>query len=528
MKYDRSSSREKWTIMMYMRDFDLMVTYAYALRASNRLSNDNIDDILLKMERDGIYRPRNGGSTFTGQFKSIQVAWYLFGYYNKSRKREEEKKMVFSPLGNLLLDNVKDREKVSKIFLAMLFGNGFHQPFSQMDAHFNIYAFRLIFKLLRDKRLEGRLYNDEVFYLAMFLKTIDKKQYERLVKDILEMRNMSSEEKYKEFLKDERVVGLACHEWRYATGMLQSAGIVSVNNDYDGRVVGVLTYGNVSKATGRPNAVRSYTEDYIVLNPKLTTFVDVMLENYPYYAKPYPEEEMDHRFNSSFVVDMYSFYPQELLTEIGMTSKEDKAIAAMLNIASEINYYAKEETATGENFEYALEDAFNMFADVEAERIGGAGNADIECIYIISSSQRKKFDIEAKSTSRKLMQINSRRLKTHRMKIGSKYTMIIAPSFARGVISDIEGENSVVIRSATLANYLYQYILREGRNISYRDLDAIVEDNIGSDITNCVDAYVYDNFGHGAEDLKIKQKTQYPDIKATAMKVAEESTYGKA
>ena len=29
MNYNRDDSKEKWTIMMYMRDFDLMVTYAW-------------------------------------------------------------------------------------------------------------------------------------------------------------------------------------------------------------------------------------------------------------------------------------------------------------------------------------------------------------------------------------------------------------------------------------------------------------------------------------------------------------------
>ncbi len=120
MNYERLSSREKWTIMMYMRDFDLMTTYAYALRASNELSEDNIDGILASMEDKGIYRPRNGGSTFTGKFKSIQIAWYMFGYYKKYRRPDEIKKMVFTPLGNLLLDNLNDREKVRKIFMTML------------------------------------------------------------------------------------------------------------------------------------------------------------------------------------------------------------------------------------------------------------------------------------------------------------------------------------------------------------------------------------------------------------------------
>ena len=54
MEYIRNTTKDKWTIMMYMRDFDLMATYAYALRASNNLSTDNIDDILAKMESDGV------------------------------------------------------------------------------------------------------------------------------------------------------------------------------------------------------------------------------------------------------------------------------------------------------------------------------------------------------------------------------------------------------------------------------------------------------------------------------------------
>lgn len=55
MEYDRSSSKEKWTIMMYMRDFKLMTTYAYALRSSSKLTTENINDILIDMERKGIY-----------------------------------------------------------------------------------------------------------------------------------------------------------------------------------------------------------------------------------------------------------------------------------------------------------------------------------------------------------------------------------------------------------------------------------------------------------------------------------------
>lgn len=489
--------------MMYMRDFDLMATYAYALRESNRLSGDNIDSILARMVAEGIYRPRNGGSTFTGTFKSIQIAWYMFGHYNKCGRRNEEKKLLFSPLGNLLLDNIRDKSKTARIFLTMLHGNGFRQPFSQMDASFNVYGFRLLFKLLRDTRLEGRLYDDEVFYYVMFVKSINAAGYEQLVADLLACRRTDAAEKLAEFKRNERVIGLACHEWRYAAGMLQSAGILDIR---EGKEIGKLTYGSVNPRTGRHSAVRSYRKNYVTLRAELEPLADSLLASYPYDAKPYPEEELSQMSNSSIVVERYSFYPPELLEELGMNTEEDQAIAAMLRIASDVKYYSHKETATGVNFENALTDAFNMFCDVEAERIGGAGNADIECLYFPDDAGKKKFDIEAKSTRRKLPQINARRLRRHREQIGSVYTLIVAPNYAPGVLGDIKGEQAVVVKAATLANFFYQYVLRCGRDLSYKKLDEIVNANLGKDISQSLNDYVYSNFGHHADDFKAKSR----------------------
>ncbi len=505
MIIDHSSNREKWTIMMYMKDFDLMTTYAYALRSSNELTDDNIDEILAQMERDDIYHPRNGGSIFTGQFKSIQIAWYMFGYYEKNRPRgtSEAKKMVFSPLGNLLLDNIRDKQKTALIFATMLMGNAFRQPFSQMDARFNIYPYRLLFKLLRDERLGGKLYDDEVFYLVMFMKTIEHESYEELVSEILRLRAMPSEQKYDQLYKaDEAVCGLACHEWRYGAGMLKSAGIIDI---HEGDEVGKLTYGNVSPKTGRPTAIRSYRENHVTLRAELVPLIDRLLAAYPFDLKPYPDD--DDRLPTDVVVELYSFYPRELLEELGIESADENAISNMLTVANNVTYYSREETENGDRFEYALEDALNLFSDVEAERMGGAGNPDIVCVYTPNEAPRERFDIEAKATRTKVLQINSRRLREHRALFHSKYTIIIAPNYARGVLADIAGENSVVIKAATFANYLYQYIVKNGRNLSYAVLHGLAERNLGTDITQKVNEYVYSNFGHGANDLSVKSKT---------------------
>lgn len=34
LEYNRSSSKEKWTIMQYLRSFDLMAAFAYAVRSA--------------------------------------------------------------------------------------------------------------------------------------------------------------------------------------------------------------------------------------------------------------------------------------------------------------------------------------------------------------------------------------------------------------------------------------------------------------------------------------------------------------
>ena len=41
-----------------------------------------------------------------------------------------------------------------------------------MSDEFQLYPFRILFQLLNDERLDGKLYNDEVFYYVVFIKKI--------------------------------------------------------------------------------------------------------------------------------------------------------------------------------------------------------------------------------------------------------------------------------------------------------------------------------------------------------------------
>ena len=70
----------------------------------------------------------------------------------------------------------------------MLFAIQFQHPASGTDKEFQLYPFRLIFKLLLDERLEYRLYNYEYALLLAFVNSIDDSKYEDLVNKILELR----------------------------------------------------------------------------------------------------------------------------------------------------------------------------------------------------------------------------------------------------------------------------------------------------------------------------------------------------
>ncbi len=483
--YDRSSTKSKWTIMKYIKDFDKMLLYADAVRHGMAdISDDALDAIQEDMRNNNIYKPRNSKSNVvTIRNKVNQIVFYMFG--SKLRKGTEYK-IVFSPLGNLLLDNRKNKEWVSKIFFSMLYSMEFKHPFNLMSYEFKIYPYRLIFKLLVDPRLEGKLYHDEVFYYVMFMKDIDEKKYEKLIEDILIFRGMNVEEKVSLFKKDEHVVANALHEWNYATGILQQSGIVKIFNDDNNKNYATLVHG---QGSGR----RKYMLNYIKLNSDIIKFAKIMADRYKYDEEIMRDK--DKLLRSEYISQMYNFYPEELLDELDIKSEEQERIHGILKITDLINEYAiNEDNKTFKLFEEILCDAFNLFKNVRAEVIAKAGTTDIECIYKENESI-KKFDVEAKSTSMKLMQINSGRLKRHRTLIGSKYTIVITPEYAPAVKYDIEDSNTVILLSRTLSSFIYQYTRKFGRNLDYKILDDIIESNQGRDITNELNNYIYTSLG---------------------------------
>lgn len=498
---DRTDKKSKWTVMKYVNSFDLILDYAKLIRELNaKVDEDTITQINSIMKDLKIYQPKYGKpSVDTTSFKICQIVYFMFAYRNEESRNKE---IVFSPLGNLLLDNYSKKDWVAKIFATMLYGMPFNHPFNRMSPSFNLYPLRIVFKLLTDSRLEYKLYQDEVFYYIFWLKTIEDSSYEELVDTILKFRAMSPQSKYEIFtekLSVQDTLANALHETTYLFGQLESAGIVTV---FEGCDVGTLRQGGFGRgdvpdfispeelAKHKPTGIRTYKTESIQLNQTVVDLINNLLVTYPYDEKPH--DMLDTLGRQDYILQLYNFYPQELLNDLGL--KQDR-IQTMLQITQDIKKYSRnQEEGDCYRFENILCDAFNEFDDVDAHTIGGAGNTDIECFYLTID---EKFAVEAKSTQTKLGGINAGRLQLHRNKINAKYTIIVAPYYKPSVQNDIENTDNVLITASCLSNYLYQSAIHNPESILYDSLYRIVQDNLGTNITSKVNDYVARTYGIG-------------------------------
>jgi len=93
------------------------------------------------------------------------------------------------------LDNFYSENPTNRnyIFLSLLFSIQCPHPHSGSPPY-QLFPFRLIFKLLTDNRLGDVLYNYEIFMLVIKTKDNTRESYENLIQEILKYRSKSDEE----------------------------------------------------------------------------------------------------------------------------------------------------------------------------------------------------------------------------------------------------------------------------------------------------------------------------------------------
>ncbi len=461
--------RKKWILYRHTTDFDKLVVLAEILKSFTKtgISKEDKTNLNLKLKELGLYNERNPELPLDAiNHKINQLSYYMFGY---QAKVDGQDRFLFSPLGNLFLKHVDDKEKTAKIFLAMLWAVQYQHPHSGTDNEFQLYPFRLIYKLLTEPKLSNKLYAFEVAYSVVFVKEISSKSYDELVNELLELRKFSDEELAQKFQEDRHAFVNSAYEWDYYVSTLfESAGVL---NKSAGVVICKLQHGNT-------NTFRKITRNEVSIPENLRPLVQQLENEYSFLEKPLLLNDPE-RLQIDVIKEIYSFYPKSLLIEIGELVDDIKY--ELLNLPKLIEQYANNnDGAEAYLFEDALTDGFNMFYNVEAEKVGGAGNTDLECLYL---TKKKKFAVDAKSTKNKLSGINAGRLEGHREKIGGAYTIVVTPRFVPAVLQDIRTSPIVIIRATTFSEYLYNCIDNDLREIDYEDFDNIIVNNLGKDIS---------------------------------------------
>jgi len=359
----------------------------------------------------------------------------------------------------------------------------FEHPHGGSDPSFKLYPFRLIFELLNDKRLGNKLFAFEVAYAVVFVNSINTDSYEVLVKKLLSLRKLTNEQLKNLFERDVHLYVNSVYEWDYyVTEFLQSAGILKKTK---GEIITALQHGTTP-------TFRKVTKNFVELSPELKEFCSKLRDEYPYFETPLPLNEPD-RLKIDVIKEIYGFYPKLILEEIGET--QDLQVG-LLELPKLIEKYANnEEGETAYLFEDILTDGFNMFYNVEAKKIGGASNTDVECLFL---TRKIKFAVDAKSTKNKLLGLNSGRLAAHREKIGGEYTIVVTPGYVPAVKSDIKDTPIVILRAGTFSEYLYNCINNDVRKIDYSDFDQIIINNLGTDISPNISRLTLDRFAVGS------------------------------
>lgn len=351
----------------------------------------------------------------------------------------------------------------------MLWAVQYQHPHSSTDKDFQLYPFRLIYKLLSEQRLSYKLFAFEVAYSIVFVKEINNITYEKLVDELLTMRSLSDEKIALKFQEDRHAYVNAAYEWDYyVSNLFESAGVL---NKKDGAIITKLQHGNT-------NTFRKITKNEVSIPDQLKSFVLLLENEYSFLEKPLLLNDSE-RLKIDVIKEIYSFYPRVLLAELGEDTDGFKC--ELLNLPKLIEQYANNnEGVEAYLFEDALADGFNMFYNLEVEKIGGAGNTDLECLYI---PKKKKFAVDAKSIKNKLSGINAGRLEGHREKIGGAYTIVVTPRYVPAVLQDIRTSPIVIIRANTFSEYLYNCIDNDVREIDYEEFDSIIINNLGKDIS---------------------------------------------
>lgn len=452
------------------------------LEKLNGIDRDKkLQELLMKKQSEkGIYNPYKK-ETFdisSANHKIDEPRFYGAIYETPN------KKIHVSSYGKLLLKYKEDNLKRNKVFIGMLYNIQFDNPYKKMEG-FNIYPLRLIFSLLLELKLEGYLTNLEVAFILYNIKNISSnKDYEKIIEDILKFRKTSLEDKIKrlkgiaeQFIKN----FVSCN---YMFNLLTNFEIISqINNPFS-------SFKLKSPVRKKETVIK---EKIIKIENRYQNFIVI----YNRTCTIYEDIKKLNGLKSDWIREVYNTIPSILLEELNEKNDIYMQFLEIPKLIVETSTNAKKWGL----FEDYITKGFNLFSDLDAEKIGGAGEPDVLCHFKLKNTI---FVADAKATEKKLGEINDGRLKQHRKKYNAKYTIVVTPKYTPSALDDINGTNTCVITSYCFADLISNYILKLHKNhmeCSYSKFHELILNNLGKDISDNIYKIIDEKIGVDSKNI---------------------------
>lgn len=434
------------------------------------LSKDVKNDILDKMIEKWLYKQKkewqHGLGTSWHKIDEPHFYWWLF---------ISKEKLHISNYGKLLLDNWDDEDKKTKVFSSMLFSVQYpNMAKARMPADIKLFPFRILFQYLIDYGSISLLSFTVFFYKLKEMKT--EGQYENLVNDIQIFEKMTDEQKLEYIKYDKDTFVKNQISAKYCMWLLNWFWIIK-------KWENISAWKVQSSKRKDPTPISTFQ---IELNSNLVGFIQTMLSNYSIF-----NDVKEWMLPSELAREIYNFVAPELLEELNVDSDvnielmtlPDRIIETSIN--SELCY----------KFEDELANAFNIFVDVDAEKIWGASQPDIVCNYVESNNH--VFTADAKSTKKKLSGINRWRITWHKEKHGWEFSIIITPKRVPAAEWDIIDSDICLLSSYAFSDLIKIWVDKYNRReeFSFADVYSIIKSNLWEDITPKLYEYIDDMSG---------------------------------
>lgn len=454
---------------------------AYLDIISNSKSEIDYDDVKRKLRSQAIYKGRsNEGSISTMGVRFSQMCFYMFGY-------KINKIFIPSPMTQNLL-NPECTISMESNSLVNLFAMQFPNPFSNTNSDFSIYMGRLFIKLLLDKKLDQKLYIDEMIWFLPFLETINEEKYNELIDSILEYRGLNYYEKlalFQSVKNFDDVFANVTHEMNYYfLRIFKGFGVVNVIKDEKHNGGMIFKFHQGTGDTYRTDAFDSGEKysGYIKLNDKVMDDAIKLNKKFSAFDTPTSMTTIGINSKSDWLTALYDTEPLAYLNCITNIFNRNKEISDIVN---NMVYASKYGSHDGKEFENSLKPLIYLFRETcNVEIISGAGNTDLLCAMENENDEIYKMNVDAKTRKAGLEEINASRLEKHLEKHGSKFCIVVAPRFASGISGDIYGHKIVTIKAEDLGSYCYKEC--SSSKDGYADFESIhqlIETNLGCDIT---------------------------------------------